>query len=127
MKSNAKNCSQCPSSLKRGDTVMVIAGGNKHKRPNIGKVGKILRFVGDKKDRVVVEGVNLMIKHQRATGPNKPSGKISREIPVHVSNVMYYVDKIKRPVRVRYNFLADGRKVRGYLNPETKEFVQLDA
>jgi large subunit ribosomal protein L24 len=112
------------SSLRKGDTVMVISGGNKKKRPNKGKVGKILRFIGD--DRVVVEGVNVMVRHQRQTGPNKPSGKISREMSMHISNVMYYHEKAKKPVRLKVSVLADGKKVRGYLDKETKEFVQID-
>lgn len=122
----AESCGQ-RSCLKKGDMVMVIAGGNKSKRPNKGKVGKILRFVGKKRDRVVVEGVNVMIRHQRATGPNKPSGKISKEMSIHISNVMFYVEKAKKPVRLKSNRLADGTKVRGYTDPKTKEFVQIDS
>lgn len=111
--------------LKRGDTVMVIAGGNKNKRPNKGKVGKILEFTGSKLDRVIVEGVNMVTKHQRQVSTDKPAGKIQKEGSIHVSNVMYYADKVKRPVRLKYRFLDDGKKVRGYSHPETKEFVQI--
>lgn len=114
------------TNLRKGDSVMVISGGNKKKRPNIGKVGKIVRFVGKNKDRVIVEGVNVMVRHQRPTAPNKPSGKISKEMSIHVSNVMYYPEKAKRPVRLRSSFLEDGRKVRGYVDKETKEFIQID-
>ena len=113
--------------LNVGDTVMVIAGGNKHKRPNKGQVGKILRFAGKKKDRVVVEGVNMITRHQRQTTPDSPSGKIQKEGSVHLSNVMYYVEKIEQPVRLRVNVLDDGRKVRGYLDPKSNEFVQIDS
>ena len=112
-------------SLKRGDLVMVISGGNEKKRPNKGKTGKIRRFVGD--DRVVVEGLNFVTRHQRQAGPNKPAGKIPRESPIHVSNVMFYAEKLKRPVRIKHKVLADGRKVRGYNDPKTREFVQIDA
>lgn len=110
--------------LKKGDTVIVIAGGNKNKRPNIGKMGKIQTFLGD---RAIVEGVNLVTRHQRARNPQETAGKIQKEAPIHVSNIMYYAEKIKRPVKLRYRFLEDGRKVRGYVNPETREFVQIDA
>jgi large subunit ribosomal protein L24 len=111
--------------LRKGDLVMVIAGGNAKTRPNKGKTGKILRFVGD--ERVVVEGLNFVTRHQKPLGPNKPGGKIPREAPIHVSNVMFYAEKIKRPVRLKHKALADGRKVRGYVDPASKEFVQVDA
>ena len=113
------------SVLKAGDSVMVIAGGHKQKRPNKGKVAKILRFAGKKKDRVVLEGVNIVTKHQRATQPGQQGGRIQKEAPIHVSNVMYYVEELKRPVRLKHSTLEDGTKVRGYMHPEKNEFVQL--
>ena len=112
-------------SLRKGDLVVVIAGGNSTKRPNKGKTGKILRFIGD--ERVIVEGLNFVTRHQRQLGPNKPSGKVVKEASIHVSNVMYFVEKLKRPVRLKHKTLSDGRKVRGYTDPKSKEFVQLDA
>lgn len=113
------------SALKKGDTVMIIAGGHKKKRPLKGQVGKIREIVGDDGDRVIIEGLNLFVRHQKATTPDKPSGKISKEKSVHISNVMYYVEKLKRPVRVCHKILADGKKVRGYRDPEKREFVQI--
>ncbi len=112
-------------SIRRGDTVMVIAGGNKNKRPNKGKVGKVLAFVGRKRDRVVVEGVNLITRHLKQSAPNKPHGRVQREAGIHVSNVMFYVEKLKRPVRLKHKLLSDGSKIRGYLDPKSKEFVQI--
>ncbi len=112
------------SMIRSGDTVMVIAGGTKGKREVKGKTGKILRFVGT--DRVVVEGLNLLTRHQRAAGPNKPGGKITREAPLHISNVMYFVEKLNRPVRLRSKLLEDGTKVRGYMDPKAKQFVQIE-
>ena len=113
--------------LKSGDTVMVVSGGNKNKRPNKGQVGKLLRFIGAKKDRVVVEGLNMHTKHKRATQPGESSGKIQLEAPVHISNVMYYAEKIEKPVKLKYQALEDGRKVRGYMDPSSGDFVQIDA
>ncbi len=110
------------SALKKGDLVMVISGGNKTKRPNKGQVGKILRFVGT--ERVVVEGVNMITRHYRQRGPNQPAGKERKEASIHVSNVMFYVEKLKKPVRVKHMTLEDGRRVRGYINPETKKFEE---
>lgn len=111
--------------LKKGDQVMVIAGGHDKKRPNKGKIGKILRFAGTNGDRVVVEGVNFVTRHVRATRPEDKAGKIQREGSIHISNVMFYAEKIKQPVRLKSKLLADGKKVRGYLDPKTKEFVQV--
>lgn len=113
------------SALKKGDTVMIIAGGNKRKRPLKGQVGKIREIVGDDSDRVIIEGLNLHVRHQKATGPDKPGGKISKEMSLHISNVMYYVEKLKRPVRLCHKILADGKKVRGYRDPEKRDFVQI--
>lgn len=112
--------------LKRGDPVMVIAGGHKTKRPLKGQVGKISSITGALRDRVIVEGLNLFVKHQKATGPDKPAGKIKKEKSMHISNVMYYVETLKRPVRLSYSRLADGKKVRGYKDPKSKKFVQLE-
>ena len=112
--------------LKKGDTVIVIAGGNKTKRPNKGKVGKIIGFAGKNNDRVLVEGLNMVKRHQKQTMPGKPYGIIQKEAGIHISNVMYYVEKLKKAVRLKSSVLADGKKVRGYLNPETKVFEQID-
>ena len=113
--------------LKVGDSVMVISGGNKQKRPIKGKVGKIIRFVGDDSERAIVEGLNMFTKHQRALGPDKPAGKISREGSIHISNLMFYADKVSKPVRIKKQFLADGRKVRGYLDKSSKQVIQIDS
>ncbi len=125
----AKKTSQKPpvlkSALRAGDLVMVIAGGHKKKRPNKGQVGRILSFRGKKRDRVIVEGVNLVTKHKRATAPGESSEKTQIPAGIHVSNVMYYVEKEKRPVRLTTQRLDDGRKVRGYLSKDSKEFVQI--
>ncbi len=113
------------SALKKGDSVMVISGGNKTKRLNKGKIGKIRSFVGKDKDRVIVEGLNFVTRHQKQTGPDKPAGKIPKEASIHISNVMFYAEKIKKPVRLKHSVLADGKKVRGFINPENKEFTQI--
>jgi len=105
--------------------VMVIAGGNNATRVNKGRVGKVLRFVGTARDRVIVEGVNMVTRHKKAAGPDSPAGKIQKEAPIHISNVMFYADKLKRPVRLVHKLLENGKKVRGYRDPSSKEFVQL--
>ena len=120
-----KRVKKHPTLLKQGDTVMVIAGGHKQKRPNKGQTGVIRGFAGKNKDRVIVEGVNMITKHKRATAPGETSSKIQMEGSIHISNVLFYAEKLKRPVRLKSKFLEDGTKVRGYLEPESKEFVQL--
>jgi large subunit ribosomal protein L24 len=115
------------TALKKGDTVMVISGGNKQKRPLKGQVAKIKAIVGDKGDRVILEGLNLYTRHKKATAPGEEGGKVQVEKSVHISNVMYYVEKLKKPVRLCKSTSADGKKVRGYKDPSSKKFVQLDA
>ena len=125
-KKQVKPVSELPKRmLRKGDPVMVIAGGNKHKRPNKGQVGTIMGFAGKKRDRVIVEGLNMITKHQRQTSADTQSQIVKVEGSIRISNVMYYVQKLKKPVRLKSDFLADGKKVRGYSDPETKEFVQI--
>ena len=114
--------------LKVGDPVMIISGGNKKKanRQLKSQVGKIKQIIS-KKSRVIVEGANMVTRHKRAVNPNEPSGKIEKEGAIHLSNVMYYHEETKQPVRLTVKTLDDGRKVRGFINRETKEFEQIDA
>lgn len=93
------------SSLKRGDDVIVIAGKDKGKR------GKIVR-VDTKTERVVVSGINLVKRHQRATTLEQESGILTREAPIHASNVMIADPKSGKPTRVGHTVLKDGKKVR---------------
>ncbi len=90
--------------LKKGDTVKVIAGKEK------GKTGKILSTIPDKQ-RVVVEKINLIKRHQRPDAKGK-GGIVEKEGPIHVSNVMYLCDKCGSGVRVGYKILDDGKKAR---------------
>ena len=90
--------------LKKGDTVKVIAGKEK------GKTGKILSTIPDKQ-RVVVEKINLIKKHQRPDAKGK-GGIVEKEGPIHVSNVMYLCDKCGSGVRIGYKILDDGKKAR---------------
>ena len=111
--------------LKVGDPVMVIAGGNPQRgRVLKGQTGKILRFL-PKKDRVVVQGLNMIKRHKRAVRPGEPSGVIQKEGSLHISNLMYYSEAMKKPVRLRSQRLEDGKKVRGFTHPEKKTFEQI--
>ena len=92
-------------SVRRGDTVAVIAGRERGKR------GKVLRLV-PARQRVVVEKVNMIKRHQRPTQKLRQGGIIEREGPLHVSNVMVVCPKCDRPTRTGVQQLADGKKVR---------------
>ena len=89
--------------LKKGDTVVVIAGKDK------GKEGEIIRAL-PRENKVVVSGVNIAKKHQKQTSQTMQGGIIDRDMPMHASNVML-VHKGK-PTRVGYKIQADGTKVR---------------
>ncbi len=90
--------------IKKNDTVKVIAGREK------GKTGKVLGVTKDK-NRVLIEKINLMKKHQRPDAKGK-GGIVEKESPLHVSNVMLVCSKCNTGVRVRYKELEDGKKVR---------------
>ena len=91
--------------IKKGDTVIVIAGKDK------GKKGKVLEAYPSK-EKVLVEGVNIATKSQKPNKLNPQGGIIKKEMPIHVSNVMYYDAKAGKGVRVGYKILEDGKKVR---------------
>ncbi|KXG74772.1 50S ribosomal protein L24 [Thermotalea metallivorans] len=91
--------------VKKGDTVVVISGKDK------GKKGKVLVAM-PKKNRVIVEGVNMITKHQKPSAKVQQGGIIHQEGPIHVSNVMLWDPKAKAPTRVGYKILENGKKVR---------------
>jgi large subunit ribosomal protein L24 len=90
--------------VKKGDKVMVITGKDK------GKTGVILTAY-PKKDRVLVEGVNIVKKHTKPNQDNPQGGIVSQEATIHVSNVMVIDPKTGEPTRVGYK-IEDGKKVR---------------
>ncbi|MBL7661759.1 50S ribosomal protein L24 [bacterium] len=113
------------TALKKGDMVMVIAGGNsKTKKLLKGERGKILRIL-PKNQRVIVEGLNMMKRHKRARNSQDSSSVVVKEGSIALSNVMFYSESLKRPVRLCSRVLNDGKKVRGYVNPTTKKFEQI--
>lgn len=99
--------------IRKNDNVKVIAGSYKDK----GKTGKILKVYPDK-NRVIVEGVNIIKRHTRPSQQNQQGGIVEKEAPIHVSNVMYYSSKFNVTTRVGYKFLEDGTKIRYCKNPE---------
>jgi large subunit ribosomal protein L24 len=96
------------SSIRRNDTVMVLSGKDRGKQ---GQVREILT----KKDRVIVDGVNMMKKHQRPTqqgGVPVPGSVVTREAPLHVSNVMVVCKECGKAARTGRRVRTDGVKVR---------------
>jgi len=112
--------------LKKGDPVMVIAGGNSAKTKELAGLRGNIKTVLKNKNRVIVEGLNYIKRHKKARTADDTAGVITKEGSVHLSNVMYYSETVKKPVRLKYSFLDDGKKVRGFTHPETKEFEQID-
>ncbi len=91
--------------IRAGDNVMVIAGRDK------GKTGRVERNLPDR-DRVVVEGVNVVTKHMKGRPGVRQSGRIQMEAPIHVSNVVLICNKCNEPTRPRTTFLDTGARVR---------------
>ncbi|WP_047981954.1 50S ribosomal protein L24 [Ornithinibacillus contaminans] len=90
--------------VKKGDKVIVISGKDR------GKTGTILEAY-PKKDRVLVEGVNMIKKHAKPSQENPQGGILNQEAPIHVSNVMPVDPKSGKPTRVGHE-VRDGKKVR---------------
>ena len=93
--------------IKKGDNVVVIAGRDKGKR------GDVARIVDDM--HVVVNGVNAMKKHAKPNPlKNQPGGIITKEVPIHVSNIAIWNPVTQKADRIGFRTLDDGRKLRFY-------------
>ena len=90
--------------IKSGDTVIIIAGADK------GKTGRVLRVLTDK-NRVVVEGINRVWKHVRPNQRNPQGGRIQKDAPIHLSNVMPLDPTSGKGTRVKFEE-RNGRKHR---------------
>ena len=91
--------------IKKDDKVRVIAGKDK------GKVGKVLKVI-QKKNRLLVENINIVKRHTKPNAQNRQGGILESEAPIHWSNVMLMCNKCIEPVRVKSRTLEDGKKVR---------------
>jgi large subunit ribosomal protein L24 len=92
-------------SIKKGDNVMVISGNSK------GKSGRVLEVIAEK-NRLIIEGVNMISKNTKPNAKNPKGGIVKQEAPVHISNAMI-IDKSGKPTRV-------GRK----LDEKTEKLVR---
>ena len=97
--------------IKSGDQVMIIAGNDK------GQTGRVLRVLTSK-NRVVVEGINRVWKHVRPSQRHSQGGRIQKDAPVHISNVMPIDPSTGKGARVRFE-LRDGVKHRIAIRSKT--------
>ena len=91
--------------IKKNDKVKVIAGKDKN------KIGKVLN-VNRKKNRVLVENINIIKRHSKPSVSNKQGGIIEKESPIHLSNTMLMCTKCMKQIRIRIKMLEDGKRVR---------------
>ncbi len=91
--------------IKKNDKVKIIAGKDN------GKIGKVLKVIR-KKNRVLVENINIVKRHTKPTPQNSQGGIIESEAPIHWSNVMLMCNKCIKPARIKMQRLDDGKKVR---------------
>jgi large subunit ribosomal protein L24 len=92
------------SNIRKGDKVVVISGSDK------GKKGSVLK-VFPKDDRALVQGVNMVKRHQRQT-QRQQAGIVTKEAPVHLSNIAHADPKTGKATRIGFKTLGDGRRVR---------------
>ena len=91
--------------IRRDDTVIVISGKDK------GRTGRVVS-VDWKRDRVLVEGVNVVTRHTKPNQSNQQGGLIKMESPIHYSNIQLYNPTLKRGVRLKINYSDAGIKNR---------------
>jgi large subunit ribosomal protein L24 len=91
--------------IRKGDVVVVIAGDDK------GKTGEILR-VYPKDNKVLIQGINRVYRHIRPSRRHPQGGRIQKEMPVHISNVLPVDPETSRPTRVGFRLAEDGSKER---------------
>jgi len=95
--------------IHKDDTVLVINGKDRGKRGRV-------RLVSPADNKVIVEGLNIMRKHTRGRGGARQAGVVEIEAPMDASKVMLLCPKCNKAVRVGYQFLTDGAKVRACRN-----------
>ena len=91
--------------IKTGDTVYVVSGKEK------GKSGKVIKLLKDK-DRAIVEKLNMVKRHEKASQQNPSGGIVEKEAPIHISNLMAFDPSEGGPVRIGRKVLGSGEKVR---------------
>lgn len=100
--------------IRRDDTVQVIAGEHK------GMTGKIIRIM-PRKQRAIVEGVNVIKRHTKPNPKNQQGGIVEKEASIHLSNLMLVCPKTQEPTRVGVQTLENGKRVR--YSKKAKELI----
>ena len=90
--------------IRKNDTVFVIVGRDR------GKKGKVRQAL-PKRDKILIDGINMVKRHSRTRGQARQAGIIEMEAPTHVSNVMLICNKCDKPTRVGFRFLDEGEEV----------------
>ena len=91
--------------IRKGDRVQVLTGKDK------GRQGEVIRVMPDA-GRALVQGVNLVKKHEKPQGMGRPGGIVEKEAGIHLSNLALIDPKSSKPTRVGFKTLEDGKKVR---------------
>ncbi|MCH2181022.1 MAG: 50S ribosomal protein L24 [Mariniblastus sp.] len=91
--------------IKVGDMVQVIRGKDR------GVTGKVVS-VDHAKNKLLIEGVNMVYKHVKPSQRNPQGGRLHKEMPIHASTVMALCPKTNQPTRIGYRYLEDGSKER---------------
>lgn len=91
--------------IKTGDTVEVIAGADKGTRSRVIKIDR-------EANKAIVEGVNKALKHVKRSQKYPQGGRLSKEMPVQLSNLQFYCESCSKPTRLGARYLADGSKER---------------
>ena len=99
--------------LRKGDLVMVIAGKDN------GKTGKVLEILPGG-ERAIVEKINVVKRHTRPNQKLRQGGIVEKELSIHVSNLMPYDEKAKKPSRVRHAYDSKGKKYRIFVTSGEK-------
>lgn len=91
--------------VRRGDTVIVVAGKDK------GREGEVIKVLPEEQ-RVFVRGINLIKRHVKPSAQNLEGGIVTKEASIHVSNVMHRDPESGKPTRIGRQILKDGTKIR---------------
>ena len=93
--------------VRRGDTVLVLAGKDRGKRGTVERVEKTKRGFG-----VVIPGINMAKRHQRARSRTQSAGIIDLPVPIHISNVQVICPRCSKPTRIGHAKLENGSQTR---------------
>ena len=100
--------------IRKGDMIKVISGSYK------GKTGKVIK-TSLNKNRILVEGINVVKKHMKPSQENPQGGIIEKEMPIHISNLAYYDSTIKKGVKLGFTLDDKNKKIR--FNKNTQKAV----